>query len=196
MRVLVVYAHPSEKSFVASLHAQVVASLRAGGHEVDDLDLYAEGFDPVLPRQVFLDYVNTSANQAGVAAYVERLRAAEAMVLVFPVWQDGFPAIMKGFFDRMFIPGVAFRLDANGFWPIMQNIRRAAAVATYGADRTRMARLGDPPRRFVKHNLGPLIAPGARSEYLACYDMNDATPARLAAFAAKVKRVFEAWRED
>jgi putative NADPH-quinone reductase len=194
MRVLVVFAHPSEKSFVANLHAQIVASLRGGGHEVDDLDLYAEGFDPVMPRQVFLDYVNPAANQAGVAAYVARLRAAEALVLVFPVWQDGFPAIMKGFFDRLFIPGVAFRLDAIGFAPIMHNIKRVAAVATYGAGRARMSMMGDPPRRFVKHNLGALIAPGARSEYLACYDMNEPNPARLARFATRVKGVFDAWR--
>jgi NAD(P)H dehydrogenase (quinone) len=196
MRVLVIFAHPSERSFLASLHAQIIASLRGAGHEVDDLDLYAERFDPVMPRQTYVNYVNPAANQTGVAGYIERLRAAEAIVLAFPVWQDGFPAIMKGFFDRLFIPGVTFTLDSNGFAPILHNIKRAAAVATYGAGRSRMARLGDPTRRFVKHNLGELIAPGARCDYFGCYDMNDRTPARMTRFAAKVKRAFDAWRDD
>lgn len=196
MRVLAILAHPLETSFAAALHRQVVATLRAGGHQVDDLDLYAEGFDPVMPRQTFVDYVDTAANQAGVRGYVERLRAAEALVLVFPVWQDGFPAIMKGFFDRLFVPGVAFKIDENRFTPILHNIRRAAAVATYGAGRARMSLLGDPPRRFVKYNLGALIAPGSRCDYLASYDMNDTTPARRARFMAKAQRAFEAWRDD
>jgi putative NADPH-quinone reductase len=194
MRVLVIYAHPSETSFVAALHAQIVASLRGAGHEVDDLDLYAEGFDPVLPRGTFANYVDPAANHDGIGRYVERLRAAEALVLVFPVWQDGFPAILKGYFDRLFIPGVVFRMEGKGFFPILHNIKRAAAVATYGADRTRMARLGDPPRRFVKHNLGPLIAQGAPCDYFGCYDMNEADPERLKRFMAKVKRAFAAWR--
>jgi putative NADPH-quinone reductase len=194
MRVLVIYAHPSERSFVAALHAEIVARLRAGGHAVDDLDLYAEGFDPVMPRQAFANYVDPAANHAGIDGYVERLRGAEALVLVFPVWQDGFPAIMKGYFDRLFIPGVTFRIEGHGFFPILHNIKRAAAVGAYGAGRARMTLLGDPPRRFVKHNLGQLIAPGARCDYFGCYDMNDADPARLAPFMAKVKRAFAAWR--
>ena len=47
--------------------------------------------------------------------YVERLRGAEALVLVFPVWNYGYPAILKGFFDRVFLPGVSFRL-VDGEW--------------------------------------------------------------------------------
>ena len=194
MRVLVIYAHPSEASFAAELHAQIVASLRNGGHEVDDLDLYAEGFDPVMPRETFAHYVDPAANHDGIERYIERLRAAEALVLVFPVWQDGFPAILKGYFDRLFIPGVAFKMEGGGFFPILHNIKRAAAVGTYGADRVRMARLGDPPRRFVKYNLGPLIAPGAAVDYFGCYDMNTRDPARRARFMARVKRAFAAWR--
>jgi NAD(P)H dehydrogenase (quinone) len=195
MRVLVIYAHPLETSFVGALHAEIVATLRGGGHEVDDMDLYAERFDPVMPRHILADYVDTASNQAGVGRYVERLRAAEAIVLVFPVWQDGFPAILKGFFDRLFIPGVVFRLDENGFTPILDNIKRVGAVGTYGAGRARMSLMGDPPRRFVKHNLGALIAPGARCDYLGCYDMNEATPAKRARFIGKVKRLFETWND-
>ena len=86
LRILLVYAHPLETSFVSALHVRVVETLRAGGHSVDDLDLYAENFDPALSRQQMLAYVDTSANTREVEAYVARLRAAEALVLVFPVW--------------------------------------------------------------------------------------------------------------
>jgi Flavodoxin-like fold len=47
-------------------------------------------------------------NRAHIAAYANRLVPAEGLILVYPVWNEGFPAILKGFFDRVFIPGVSF----------------------------------------------------------------------------------------
>ena len=114
LRILVVYAHPLETSFVSALHARVVETLRAGGHIVDDLDLYAERFDPVMSREQFAAYVDIKANTREVESYVERLRAAEALVLVFPVWFDGLPAILQGYFQRVFLPGVSLRIDEAG----------------------------------------------------------------------------------
>ena len=111
MRILVLFAHPLETGFAAGVHKRVVETLRGRGHEVDDLDLYAEHFDPVLPRETLANYLDTAANRAPVGRYVERLLAAEGLVIVSPVWHDGFPAILKGFFDRVFLPGVSFKLD-------------------------------------------------------------------------------------
>ena len=92
MRVLVLFAHPVETSFSAALHRATVEALRAGGHTVDDCDLNAEGFNPVLTRQERVDYHDTSINRAHASVYVDRLLAAEALVLVFPVWNYGYPA--------------------------------------------------------------------------------------------------------
>ena len=64
MRVLVIYCHPVESSFNAALHTQVVRSLKLAGHEVDDCDLYAEDFNPVLSREERLGYHEVPANQA------------------------------------------------------------------------------------------------------------------------------------
>src|SRR5450631_2583558 len=114
MRILVLYAHPVETSFVAALHRQVVETLRAGGHEVDDCDLNIEGFDPVMSRQDRLDYHDLQRNRARVGAYVDRLQAAEGLVFVHPVWNYGFPAILKGFVDKVFLPGVSFNLGPDG----------------------------------------------------------------------------------
>ena len=95
MRILVLFAHPVETSFGAALHAKLVEVLRARGHKVDDCDLNAEGFDPVMSRQDRIDYHNVAVNRARVAPYVDRLLAAEALVFSFPVWNMGFPAILK-----------------------------------------------------------------------------------------------------
>ena len=194
MRILVLFAHPLETSFGAAVHKRALATLRSRGHDVDDLDLYAERFDPVMSRQAFISYLDASANRAEVAPYVDRVLAAEALVLIFPVWCDGLPAILKGFFERVFLPGVSFRIDESGaFRPMLQNIVRMAAVATYGARRSRVSLIGDAPRRFVEGNLGALIAPTARRNYLAFYGIDSSTAQRRAQFLDLVARSFEAW---
>src|SRR5277367_4644110 len=168
MRVLLVYAHPKPSSFVGALHRRGIEIVSERGHEVDDLDLYEEKFDPVMSRHTYDCYVDTAANRDGVARYVERLRAARALVLVYPVWHDGLPAILKGYIDRVFVRGVVFEIDEKGvFRPILQNIQRLAAVCAYGADRHRTSHVGDLPRRFFMRNLGALIASDAPLEYLA-----------------------------
>ena len=194
MRVLVIYAHPSETSFVAALHSQICATLRAGGHEVDSLDLYAEKFDPVLSRETYRHYLDVSQNRAEVKEYVDRLLAAEALVLVYPVWHDGVPAIMKGFIDRVFLRGVVFDIDDKGaFRPLLGNIRRLVAVATYGADRHRTRIIGDLPRRFVTRNLGALIAEGSPIQYIADYGMDHATQPQRESFMKRTLRAFRKW---
>jgi putative NADPH-quinone reductase len=194
MRVLVLYAHPVETSFGAALHSRLVATLRARGHAIDDCDLYAEGFDPVMSRQDRLDYQDVAANRARVEPYVERVLRAEALVLSFPVWNMGFPAILKGFLDRVFLPGVSFEIHENGdYSPGLNNIKRLGAVCTYGGARWRTVLMGDPPRRVVKRSMRANIAPGAPCDYLAHYDMNHTTPERRAAFLKEVEARFRRW---
>ena len=78
MRVLVLFAHPVESSLGAALHTKVVETLRGRGHTVDDCDLNAEEFDPVMTRQDRIDYYNLAINRRRVAPYVDRLQAADA----------------------------------------------------------------------------------------------------------------------
>ncbi|MBL8837323.1 MAG: NAD(P)H-dependent oxidoreductase [Alphaproteobacteria bacterium] len=190
MRVLVVYAHPVETSFNAALHQAVLAGLRRAGHEVDDLDLYAEDFQPVLSRAERLDYHDTAINQRLIAPYVKRLQAAEAVVFVFPTWSFGTPAILKGFFDRVMIPGVSFALTEDGrAVPRLMNIKRIAAVVTYGRPwwLVRFA-VGDLPRWQITRYFRRACAAGARATYHALYDMNRASTAKRQAFRDRVER--------
>jgi hypothetical protein len=105
VRILVLFAHPVETSFASSLHAKLVEVLRARGHKVDDCDLYAEDFDPVMSRQDRIDYHNLAVNRRNVAAYVDRLLAAEALVFSFPVWNMGFPRDPQGICRQGFSAG-------------------------------------------------------------------------------------------
>ncbi len=190
MRTLVLYAHPVETSYQAALHRVVVETLGARGHEVDDCDLYGEGFDPRLSRAERSAYHDPAPDRTAAQPYIDRLRAAEALVLVFPVWNMGYPAILKGFFDRIFLPGVSFRLERGRVVSLLGNIRQSAAVTTYGATRLGAWLAGDPARKSVTRVLRAQTL-GAPQRYLAHYDMNRSTDAIRGRFLNRVRRAME-----
>lgn len=194
MRVLVVAAHPVETSFVAALHRRAVTTLAAAGHTVDDCDLYAERFDPVLTRDERLAYHDLAADRSRIAPYVERLCAAEALLFVHPVWNFGVPAMLKGFLDRVFVPGVGFDIDADGrLAPRLDHLRRYGAICTYGASRWVAFLAGDPPRRYMQRGMRGYVGRRTPCTYLPCYDMNRTTPAHRAAFVQRVEARLRQW---
>ena len=191
MRVHVIYAHPLAGSFAAALHARIVAALRRSGHQVDDCDLYGEGFNPVLTAAERRNYNTQSPDLAAVAPYVARLQAAEALVLCFPTWWYGMPAILKGWFDRVWAAGVAFTLPEGGgaIRPALHNIRKFAVVTTYGSPWWLMKLvLRDPVRAVLIGGLRRLCARDCRWVFLALSNIDGATPARCARFLARVER--------
>ena len=124
---------------------------------------------------------------------MERLRRAEALVLCFPVWNYGYPAILKGFFDRVFLPGVSFHLVNGKATPSLHNITKAAVITSYGGSRLRAMLMGDPPRKLAKRLLRSTIKPFAPVDYLAHYSMNLSTEASRDRFMDKVRRTMEAF---
>ena len=184
-RALVLAAHPVPDSYNQALHARTVETLQARGWDVDDCDLYAEGFNPVLSEAERRGYHDEPDNIAPVADYVARVRAADALVMVFPVWNFGYPAMLKGFLDRVFLPGVSFRLEEGKVKPNLTKIRRLAAVTTYGGTRVRAMLVGDPPRKCVTRAVWHVCRPRSM-KYLALYDMNRATDAKRGQFLTDV----------
>jgi len=192
MRVLYLYCHPLPESFHAAIRAEALAGLAAAGHEVDLLDLYAEGFDPVLTEEGRRRYHDPARNQAGLEPYVERLRRAEALVIQFPTWCFGAPAMLKGFFDRLLMPGVAFDLsDPEHVKPMLKNIVKIAGIVTYGRPRRMVWWMADPPRKLVTRYVRWLTG-GAKARYYALYHMNVADETRRRRFIEAVRSAMAA----
>ena len=196
MRVMVLHAHPVAESYNHALYNAVLETLEANGHQVDPGVRDAEGVNPGRGREGRLQYHDVPENMTPeLKPYVDRLMAAEGLVIVHPVWNYGFPAILKGYFDRVFMPGVSFVLeggesaDKGRLKPNLKHIRKVVFVTSYGGDRWRTWLMGDPPRRLAKRwgwvTFGGALPP----TYLALYDMNNVTPDGLKGFIDKVKRV-------
>jgi putative NADPH-quinone reductase len=78
-------------------------------------------------------------------------------------------------------------------WPSLGNLKKIAAVCTYGASRLSTAILGDPPKRVVKRMIRLMPGHIVSCQYIAHYGMDHTTAKRRAAFLAKVRKSFEAW---
>ena len=192
MLVLYVYCHPLDDSFHAAIRKEALAGLEKAGHAIDLLDLYAEGFDPVLTAQRRRDYHDPVRNRANNQVYAERLMAANALVVQFPTWSFGPPAMLKGWFDRMFGPGIALDLsDPAQAKPMLLHIKRIAGISTYGRPRWQAIALADPPRKIIKRYLPWFTGSNARVSYHALYHMNTASEAKRLGFLAKVRREME-----
>src|SRR5271170_159942 len=189
MRVLYVYCHPLPESFHAAIRAKALGALTEAGHHIDLLDLYAEKFNPVLSEEGRRHYHDTSRNRIGLESYVARLTSAEALILQFPTWCFGPPAMLKGFLDRMIMPGVAFDLSDPGHAkPLLHNLKHIIGIVTYGRPRYMALWMSDPPRKIVKRYVRWFTGRKARVDYYPLYHMNIADDALRKAFLDKIER--------
>lgn len=190
MRILVVYAHPVDTSFGASIHQLVIEKLGRLGYEVRDLDLYAEGFDPVLSRAERLGYEVDGEHRQAIDAHLAAIRWAEGIVFVYPTWWYGLPAVLKGWLDRVWLPGVTFELpsDKGPIKPLMQHVTLLGGISTYGATWWWTRWVGDPGRRTIMRGIRALCGKGCKTFWLAHYEIDRSTTATRAAFLQKVDR--------
>src|SRR5262245_31681797 len=133
MKALVLHAHPSPDSFNHALFRTACDALRAGGHEVAAVDLYAIGFRPAMSADERAAYQGDQPILDGSVAEQARLVAwADTLVFVYPTWWMGLPAIMKGWLERVMVPGVAFHLDpgTRRVRSDLRHVRRIVGITT------------------------------------------------------------------
>ena len=188
---LLVSAHPLADSLCHHLAGVAAAAFERHGWAVETLDLYAAGFDPVLTAVERQAYHRPDYDPGALAAEVAQLRRAEALVLVFPSWWFGLPAILKGWIDRVWAPGVAFDHAADGgaIRPRLDRLRTVLAVTSLGSPWwvDRLA-VGRPVRRMLKTGMLAGAAPGARFAFTTLYGVDKATPADIERFARALDR--------
>ncbi|MDX5433541.1 MAG: NAD(P)H-dependent oxidoreductase [Halomonas sp.] len=196
MKCLVITAHPLSRSLCASLTQRAVDSLKAMGHTVEVENLYAEKFDAALTEVERRSYYDGPYAAQQVEAQIERLLAAEAVVLVFPTWWFGFPAILKGWFDRVWAPGVTYD-HADRYGPIkprLTQLRHLLAITSLGSpwwvDRLV---LRQPVKRVLKTAIVGTCAPQCRLDMLSLYQSEQLSPQQVERFERRIERALKRW---
>lgn len=179
MRFLVVYCHPDEESFCSSLRHAATSALEQAGHEVHLIDLYAEGFDPVLSERERATYnTDPETNAAALEDHVTAIDRCDALAFIYPTWFHGPPAMLKGWLERTWLPGRCFEIPSGkgkAAQSKMRRVRRLVVVTTSGAPRWWLWLIGDPGRKLFARGLRLLFAWNCRTNWLQMYSINNST---------------------
>lgn len=145
MHVLIVFAHPRRSSFTGALAEAFSRGLVESGHSFEWADLYAEGFDPLLEAGQFdLETAMDPATErpAEVQAEQARLDRAQGLVFIYPFWWSDVPAILKGWFDRVWSYGYAYAYADDRSRTTRLSIRKALALCPAGHTDEKLDALG------------------------------------------------------
>lgn len=199
MKCLVVTAHPLSASLCSTFTEQVVRQLKDMGHDVDVEDLYAQGFEPALTIAERESYYAQTYSVTAVQAQIDRLLQAEALVLVFPTWWFGFPAILKGWFDRVWAPSFAYD-HAGDLGPIkarLTRLEKVLVITTLGSPWwVDWFILRQPVKKIIKWALLGTCAPKAKLVMLSLYKSESLSEQRVIHFSARIKGVLAKWKSS
>ncbi len=197
MLAAVVVAHPSADSYCRALAARAVAGLRAAGHDVVVLDLYDEGFGVAMTAEERHAYhTDEPIIDPMVARHADLVTRADALIFVYPTWWSGLPAILKGWLERVMVPGVGFRFHERSgkVRPGLGQVRHIIGISTYGSPRSYVRLVNDNGRRILTRALRLSCGFRARTTWLGFYAIDTSTLEAREEFAARVERELAALR--
>ncbi len=190
MYVSVILAHPNSQSFNHAIAQTANSALQQNGHQVSFHDLYAERFDPILPRGEFPKGASVPAN---VERHCREISSADGILIVHPNWWGQPPAILKGWIDRVIRPGVAYEfLDGDQGEGIPIGLLKARVACVFNTSNTmpeREARVfGDPLETLWKNCIFGLC--GVRVFYRETFSVVvTSTPEQRQEWLTKVREV-------
>jgi putative NADPH-quinone reductase len=187
---LVVVAHPSTESFCHALATRAASGLSAAGHDVVVVDLYALGVRPHMSAEEHHAYHGDSPIlDPLIAEHAALVQTAEVLVFVYPTWWSGLPAILKGWLERVMVPGVGFVLDerTNTVRPALRQVRHIIGISTYGSPRSYVRLVNDNGRRVITRALRMSCGFRARPRWLGLYAIDTSTDTRRTEFLADVE---------
>lgn len=113
MKTLIVYNHPYDKSFCHAILEESIAAAKKANHSVQVIDLDKDGFNPVMTATDLKGFVTHQAQDPQAMDYIKQVQDADQLVLIFPIWWELMPALMKGFIDKVIFPGSVYEQEPN-----------------------------------------------------------------------------------
>ena len=114
MKTLIIYNHPYEGSYNHAILESVVKGITRAQGEYEVIDLDKENFNPVMTSADLLGFVKHQAVDPISISYAEKIKEADHLVFIFPIWWEMMPALTKGFIDKVIYPGLTYDYKENG----------------------------------------------------------------------------------
>ena len=130
MKVLAVYAHPNPNSFNRAVLESFTRGLKDGGHTFEIIDLYATDFSPSLKGQDFAQFTGKPLPK-DVLEHQAEVTRADALAFIFPIWYSFYPAILKGWIERVLCNEFAYRHVEGGVKGLLKH-KKAILISTTG----------------------------------------------------------------
>ena len=177
MKVLIIYCHPNEESFTASVKNLITTVLDKADIAYRITDLYQESFDPVIHKDDLEDYLDTELNRKKVDRQVQNILWCDTLIFVYPTWWYGLPAILKGWLDRVMLPGIAFHMPINdeNIKPGLKHINRLGVFTTGGASQIFTQIMGAPGKRTLLRGVRSVCHPFTKTIFISHYKMDNST---------------------
>ena len=190
MNALVVYCHPVEGSFCSAMRDAAISGLRAAGHTVDLIDLAAEHFNPVMSTSEWNTYQQGNGDvPVGLERDVALVKSAEIIVFVYPTWWGGLPAQLKGWLERVMLPGTAFVFNENNkVRPGLRNIQRIHIASTFGSPWLYVRLVNDNGRRILARAFRMNTSLRTKVSTSSLYAMDTATDASRKNFLLSLEK--------
>ncbi len=191
MRVAVVLAHPNPDSFSHELARRAASGLASAGHEVEVVDLYAIGFRAAMSREERAAYHGDEpVLDPRVSTQIDLVRSVEALVFVYPTWWSALPAVLKGWLERVMVPGVGFRFDerTGKIRPNLTHVHHLVGISTYGSPKWYVRAINDNGRRTLMRALRLSCGWRVRRRWLGFHAIDSASHEARIEFAARVER--------
>ena len=196
MNCLIVNAHPLEDSLCGKFTHLVYSRLDEMGHQVVLENLYHDQFDPVLSARERSTYYTGKYDDSKIQKQARHLVEADAMVLIFPTWWFGFPAVLKGWFDRVWGPGIAYD-HANDYGPIkprLDKLKRVLAITTLGAPWwVDMFILRKPLQKVLRFAILQACTKNCQLKYISFYNCEKVNQERFDIFISKIHLALNNW---
>lgn len=192
--MLVVLAHPTAGSLNHVIADRACTALRTAGHDVHFLDLYALGFRAAMTSAERLAYhTDAPITDPMVREHAELVRTSAALVFVYPTWWSSMPAILKGWLERVFVPGIGFEFNDEGkVRPALTQVRRLVGISTYGSPWAYVKAINDNGRRTIMRTIRINTGRSTRSTWLGLYAIDTATATERERFLERVERKMRA----
>jgi putative NADPH-quinone reductase len=151
----IIFGHPNRESFNGAILNALTAGLARAGEKYHLMDLYADKFNPVMDIKDLAVYSKGDTTDELVKKYIEYIKSSDSLAFIFPVWWSDLPAIVKGFLDKVLLPGFSFVPSKMGLSGQLSYIKRSDIFTTSSSPKWYLRlKCGNP---FKKILLGTVL---------------------------------------